>query len=64
LKDKTVVLYVGRIEKRKGVDIIFDAIPEIMDKINNVEFQFVGRDTNTSQDGTSLKDANSSKVLA
>ena len=39
------VLFVGRLEKRKGVHILVQAIPYVLDKIPNARFIIVGRDS-------------------
>lgn len=36
------VLFVGRFEKRKGVDIIFNILPQLMSKYENLIFNFAG----------------------
>lgn len=42
-KDK-VLLYVGRIEQRKGVDVLFEAFLRVLDKRCDVRLQLVGED--------------------
>lgn len=44
------VLYVGRLEKRKGIRDLFAAIPQIVQRVPNVRFIIVGGD-NSHQDG-------------
>jgi glycosyltransferase involved in cell wall biosynthesis len=44
------VLYVGRLEKRKGIADLFAAIPRVLAQIPNVHFTIVGAD-NSRQDG-------------
>ncbi len=44
------VLYVGRLEKRKGIRDLFAAIPRVADRLPNVQFVIVGAD-NSHQDG-------------
>lgn len=39
------VLYVGRLEKRKGTDVLLEAIPRVVEKHPQVKFTLVGRDT-------------------
>lgn len=41
-KDKIRILTVGRLERRKGIHTIFEVIPEILSKYENVEFRFIG----------------------
>jgi len=41
--EKTV-LFVGRLEKTKGIEVIIEAIPEIAQKIPDAKFIFVGKD--------------------
>lgn len=49
------VLFVGRLEKRKGIDTLFEAIPAVVDKVSNVKFTIVGGDTDVSPLGGSYK---------
>lgn len=39
------ILFVGRLERRKGIHTIFEAIPEVMKNFKNIEFRFVGDNT-------------------
>ena len=43
--DNIEILFVGRLEHRKGIDIIFECIPHICQKYNNVIFRFCGDDS-------------------
>src|SRR3989344_916930 len=43
------ILYVGRLEKRKGIDILIKAIPKVLKVVNNARFTIVGRE-NTKSD--------------
>lgn len=45
-----IVLFVGYLSKRKGVDILVDAVKIISDKISNIYFILVGDVSNTSRD--------------
>lgn len=45
LKSKTI-LYCGSIEQRKGVIVLANAIPKIIETLGSVKFLFVGKDTN------------------
>jgi len=49
------VLFVGRLEKRKGVHVLMEAIPKVIDRLKYVEFTIVGRDTFFQRDETSFK---------
>ncbi len=42
-RDKKV-LFLGRLEKRKGIHILMQAIPQILKEIPNVSFTIIGRD--------------------
>jgi hypothetical protein len=55
--DKTFlnILFVGRLEKRKGIEILFKSIPYVVDKLSDVIFTIVGKDTNSSPVGGSYK---------
>ncbi len=48
--DTLTVLYVGRLEKRKGIRDLFAAMPQIVQRVPNVRFIIVGGD-NSHQDG-------------
>lgn len=52
----TNVLFVGRIERRKGIDTLFKAIPQIIANFANVRFTIVGSDTAFSVHGDSYKE--------
>ncbi len=45
---RTTVLFVGRLEERKGIHYLIDAIPSIVSQFKNVRFIIVGDDTNTA----------------
>ncbi len=48
--EKIKILYVGRFEYRKGIDILLEAIPLVLEKMNNIYFTLVGNDAeNTYQ---------------
>lgn len=42
---KVQILYVGRLERRKGIHTIFEILPELMKKHPEVELHFIGNDT-------------------
>jgi len=48
--EKLTVLYVGRLEKRKGIQDLFTAIPHVLQRMPNVEFIIAGAD-NSIHDG-------------
>jgi len=50
LPEKFTVLYVGRLEKRKGIQDLFAAIPLVLKQIPNVQFVIAGAD-NSINDG-------------
>lgn len=49
------VLFVGRLEERKGIQYLAEAIPKVLKACSNVEFHIVGKDTNTAPDGSSMR---------
>lgn len=42
---KLEVLFIGRLEYRKGVHVLMQAIPHVLEKLPNTHFTFIGRDT-------------------
>ncbi len=40
------VLFVGRLERRKGIDILIEAIPKVLSKNKNFKFLIVGQENN------------------
>ena len=42
---KKIVVYAGRLERRKGIDIIARAIPAVLEKFPEAEFLFIGSDS-------------------
>ena len=51
------ILFVGRLEKRKGIDVLLQVIPDLLAKYPNISFHIVGRDDIPSQDtGMTYKD--------
>jgi glycosyltransferase involved in cell wall biosynthesis len=54
--DKIKVLFVGRIERRKGVHTLAHAIPTVLEKVKNCEFIFVGEDTSSGTARGSLRE--------
>ena len=43
-KERSVVLFVGRFEKRKGIDVLLDAIPKALTQNKEIDFRLVGPD--------------------
>jgi glycogen(starch) synthase len=56
LDEDSVVLSVGRLEARKGVDILCKAIPYCLALRPNIKFVFIGNDTNTAPGGGAFKE--------
>lgn len=54
--DKISILFTGRIEKRKGVVALARAIPLVVANIPNCEFVFVGEDTCSGENRSSLRE--------
>ncbi len=54
-QNDALITYVGRLDYRKGVHILAEAIPEIHNSFPKTKFRFVGADTNTAPDGGSME---------
>ena len=54
-RKEKILLYAGRLERRKGMEILAKAIPLVVRSFPHVKFQFVGRDTLTAEGGTSMQ---------
>ena len=50
------VLFVGRLEKRKGIDVLLGVIPRILKKHEDVRFVLVGDDSIANDEGVTFKD--------
>jgi glycosyltransferase involved in cell wall biosynthesis len=50
------VLFVGRLEKRKGIETLFKAIPLVLKEVPDARFHIVGSDTNLAPNGGSYRD--------
>ena len=50
-----LVLSVGRLEPKKGTDILCQAIPQVLSEKSEVRFIFIGKDTNSSPKGGSMR---------
>jgi len=55
LDDIQLVLIIGRLERKKGIDVLMNAIPLVLDKKSDTKFLFIGRDSETAPDGKSFK---------
>lgn len=51
---RTTVFFAGRLEERKGIQYLIDAVPMVLKKNPNVRFIVVGADTNTGPGKTSV----------
>ena len=54
LPDTFTVLYLGRLERRKGIQDLFAAIPQVLAQVPNVRFVIAGAD-NSYRDGFQLQ---------
>jgi glycosyltransferase involved in cell wall biosynthesis len=54
-KGVPLVLFVGRLESRKGIHILSQAIPYILERSPDTYFVLVGRDTNSAPGGGSFR---------
>jgi glycosyltransferase involved in cell wall biosynthesis len=52
---RPTVLYVGRLERRKGVRYLLEAIPEVVAAVPDVRFRLVGKDVGDAPSGTSYQ---------
>jgi glycogen(starch) synthase len=50
ISDKWTILYVGRLEKRKGINDLFQAIPQVLKQVPQARFVIAGAD-NSYHDG-------------
>jgi glycosyltransferase involved in cell wall biosynthesis len=55
LNDKIYLLYIGRLIPHKGVHILSEALPEVLDLFPGIMVVFAGEDTNTWQGGSMKK---------
>lgn len=51
---RPIVLFVGRLEERKGIGYLIDAVPLVKAKVPNVRFVVIGDDTRTAKGETSV----------
>jgi glycogen(starch) synthase len=54
---KLRILFVGRLERRKGVDVLLDAAAELLPTHPDVELVLVGKDTENTEIGQTYRDA-------
>jgi glycosyltransferase involved in cell wall biosynthesis len=54
--DDIEVLFVGRLEARKGIDVLLTAIPNVLSTYGNVRFKIIGDDTLPGSDGVPYAD--------
>ena len=50
------VLYVGRLERRKGIDCLLQAIPKVISRASHCKFVIAGADTGDAPHGTSYQE--------
>ncbi len=60
LKDQEFLLYFGRLEERKGVRILADALPVVFDRFPDLKMVFIGHDQNYR--GSMMKEHVSQRV--
>ena len=51
------LLFVGRLERRKGVDVLLEVAPELLREFPQLEIVLVGRDTDNTEIGSSYREA-------
>lgn len=49
------ILFVGRLEIRKGIDVLLDATPAILERFPNCQFDIVGNDSIPHEDGMTFR---------
>ncbi|HEY9784026.1 MAG TPA: glycosyltransferase family 4 protein [Candidatus Obscuribacterales bacterium] len=53
--DKLTVLFVGRLEERKGIGYLIDAVPQVVKAVPNARFVIIGDDTNNARGQKSVR---------
>lgn len=56
LTNSNEVLYVGRLERRKGVETLVQAMLPLLRKYPQMQLKMIGGDTNSGPQGTSMRD--------
>lgn len=51
---RLMVMFIGRLEERKGISYLVDAIPEVVSRFANVRFVIIGDDTKTGAGHSSV----------
>jgi len=51
------VLFVGRLEHRKGIDVLFQAIPKVLEAVPGTRFRILGDDALPAPEGRTYKEA-------
>jgi len=54
-RDARMALFVGRLEARKGVHVLCEAVPLVLRRVPSAVFVLVGRDTDSSPAGGSMR---------
>ncbi|KAB0685840.1 glycosyltransferase [Burkholderia territorii] len=55
--DDVTLLFVGRLEPRKGIDVLLEALPDVFAEMPNVKVRVIGDDTLPGPTGRPIKDA-------
>jgi len=56
VKEYLEILFVGRLELRKGIDILLNSIPQVLDIDPDVQIRIIGDDSLPGPDGRTFKD--------
>lgn len=57
------ILFVGRLELRKGIDIFLEALPVVLEEISNVKIRIIGDNSLVGPDGLTFMDKFKSKYI-